>query len=218
MKKLLVIAASVAFASASFATMTQYTYTLGAFNGQPCFDIAYVGNPAWEATATFGGEDVAVVWQAPGAAFFVQVDGAPGTPLEITLQNCELGIGDQWTLDNLDNGFNNFNLGMPFDFCEWDGCGDITNVEVPAAFGLDQNYPNPFNPNTEISYQIAEPTHVNIAVFNVTGEKVATLIDGDMPVGYHSVNFNAANLSSGVYFYRMEAGSFSSVEKMTLIK
>jgi hypothetical protein len=92
------------------------------------------------------------------------------------------------------------------------------NVNVPAAFSLDQNYPNPFNPTTMIQYSIPADQQVRLNIYNLLGEKVMTLIDGFRKAGQHEVNFNASNLASGVYFYKLEAGTQSSIKKMILMK
>ncbi|NPV12108.1 MAG: T9SS type A sorting domain-containing protein [Ignavibacteria bacterium] len=89
---------------------------------------------------------------------------------------------------------------------------------VPTKFVVYQNYPNPFNPSTKIKFGLPEDADVTIEVFNVVGEKVATLLSGNLKKGYHEVNFDAAGLQSGVYFYKVNAGKFSTVKKMLLIK
>ncbi len=89
---------------------------------------------------------------------------------------------------------------------------------TPTNFSLSQNYPNPFNPSTTINFTLPIKSYVNIKVFNTLGQIVAELINQELVAGYHQVNFNASNLSSGIYYYKMEAGNFSSIKKMMLIK
>ncbi len=89
---------------------------------------------------------------------------------------------------------------------------------VPGTFELAQNYPNPFNPSTVINYSIPELAKVSIKVYNMLGEEVASLVNLEQSAGNYEVDFNAANLSSGVYFYSIRAGQFSVTKKMMLIK
>lgn len=97
-----------------------------------------------------------------------------------------------------------------------------TSVEtlagVPDSYYLEQNYPNPFNPSTTIRYSIAKSEHVKLIVYDVLGRKVAALVDEIQNPGIYNVTFNASNLSSGVYFYRIEAGTYSDVKRMMLLK
>ncbi|MCH9032178.1 MAG: T9SS type A sorting domain-containing protein [candidate division Zixibacteria bacterium] len=88
----------------------------------------------------------------------------------------------------------------------------------PQVFTLVGNYPNPFNPSTKITFGIPESEHVTISVYNVQGQKVATLVDGVLEAGYHDVEWDASNLASGMYFYRLQATSFSQTRKMILLK
>jgi photosystem II stability/assembly factor-like uncharacterized protein len=94
---------------------------------------------------------------------------------------------------------------------------DLTNA-TPIHFSLEQNYPNPFNPNTTISYQLSKQSHVTLKVFNVLGQEDAMLVNGVEEPGNKSVNFNAGNLPSGVYYYRLQAGSFVETKKLLLIR
>ena len=91
--------------------------------------------------------------------------------------------------------------------------------EVPVEFSLGQNYPNPFNPSTTINYSLKEAVSVNIDVYNTLGQKVAVLVDNKMQnTGLYSVNFDATDLSSGIYIYRLQAGSYVETRKMLLLK
>ena len=94
----------------------------------------------------------------------------------------------------------------------------IVEVSLPIEFNLAQNYPNPFNPTTIISFSVAEKSNVSLTVFNLLGEQVATLVNEVKETGSYQVEFNASNLSSGLYLYRIEAGNFITTKKMVLIK
>jgi len=93
-----------------------------------------------------------------------------------------------------------------------------TPEAVPDQFSLNQNYPNPFNPSTSISFTLPEVSQVRLTVFDVTGREVAVLVNGMRNAGTHSVTFDASGLASGIYLYKLEAGSFSSIQKMVLMK
>ncbi|MCX7797097.1 MAG: putative Ig domain-containing protein [Melioribacter sp.] len=89
---------------------------------------------------------------------------------------------------------------------------------IPSNFELYQNYPNPFNPTTTISFAIPKESFVRLKIINTKGEEVATIVNRVMPAGYHSFVFNAANLTSGIYFYRLEADNYIISKKMILMK
>lgn len=89
---------------------------------------------------------------------------------------------------------------------------------VPNKFILDQNYPNPFNPTTTIRYSIPQSEFVTLQVFDVLGNEVTTLVNEEKPAGNYEVNFNVAILSSGIYLYRLQAGSFVETKKMILLR
>jgi hypothetical protein len=92
------------------------------------------------------------------------------------------------------------------------------DVEVPIEYALEQNYPNPFNPSTTIKYSIPEDGFVKLAVYNMLGEQVATLVNAQQKSGRYEINFNASNLASGVYVYRIEAANFTASKKLMLMK
>jgi len=89
---------------------------------------------------------------------------------------------------------------------------------IPEKFSLSQNYPNPFNPSTTISFDVPQRSHVKLVIHDVLGREVRTLVDEEKAPGRYTVNFDASNLASGVYLYRMVAGNFSEVRKMVVVK
>jgi hypothetical protein len=91
-------------------------------------------------------------------------------------------------------------------------------IAAPISYALSQNYPNPFNPTTKIKYAVPYDGFVNIAVFNVLGEKVANIVNSIHKAGNYELTFDATNLASGIYIYRMEAGDFVSIKKMMILK
>ena len=117
-------------------------------------------------------------------------------------------------------------------YTQWREDPDVVNGTValvaagpslPTEFGLDQNYPNPFNPTTRLSFALPTNAHVQLTVYNVLGQAVRTLVDEDMAAGTHEVTWNGRNgdgqqVSSGIYFYRINAGNFSATKKMMMLK
>ncbi len=95
---------------------------------------------------------------------------------------------------------------------------DTSRSEHPTTFALLQNYPNPFNPETVISYQLPVTGYLSVKVFDILGREVRTLVDGIQKAGSHSINFNGSGLPSGIYFYRLQAGSFTETKKLVLVK
>jgi hypothetical protein len=91
-------------------------------------------------------------------------------------------------------------------------------TELPSSFLLAQNCPNPFNPTTQITYALPKQCLVRLDVYNMLGQRVATVVDGEQKAGYKSATWNASSLSSGIYFYRLQAGDFVQTRKMVLIR
>jgi hypothetical protein len=86
------------------------------------------------------------------------------------------------------------------------------------GFSLTQNYPNPFNPETEINFSIPENNFVTLRVYDISGRLIKTLVDDFRTAGSFKVNFNSNGIPSGIYFYKLESGSFTDVKKMILVK
>ena len=99
----------------------------------------------------------------------------------------------------------------------------ITDVEdqgneVPSQFILEQNYPNPFNPSTKIRYSVPQSSNVMIKVFDILGNEIETLVNEEKPIGSYEITWYAKSLPSGIYFYKIQSGSFVETKKMLLLK
>ncbi len=116
-----------------------------------------------------------------------------------------------------DEGWGSFSTVYNFKTSFLTGITDRNN-NMPKEFKLNQNYPNPFNPSTTIEFQIPKQSYVSLNVYDILGNKVAELVDQVKPAGRYTISFDAANLSSGVYFYTIEAGSFEQTKKLILMK
>lgn len=145
------------------------------------------------------------------------------------------GIGE-WIGDGILNGELNFdsiqltyiNGNHPFGTYYFDDLRLAKDVEtdietppitsVPNEYLLKQNYPNPFNPTTKIEYNLPKDTRVRLTVYNLRGENVQNLVAGHQSAGYHTVEFDATELSSGIYLYRLETPEFTSTQKMSVVK
>lgn len=106
------------------------------------------------------------------------------------------------------------------NICKVNGTTGISNLnlEIPNEYSLSQNYPNPFNPTTKINFSIPVNGLVTVKIYDVLGKEIMILVNEQKPAGIYTVDFNGANFSSGVYFFRMEAGEFVEVRRMMLIK
>ena len=143
-------------------------------------------------------------------------------------------LGETW--NEINNGLGNLNIislvvGTDYIYALSEGelawrrplSEIITSVEeqkgkLPDNFILEQNFPNPFNPSTTIRYSIPTSDFVTLKVYDVLGNEVATLVNEEKPAGSYEVNFNASQLSSGIYFYKLQAGSFVETKKMILLR
>jgi hypothetical protein len=134
------------------------------------------------------------------------------------------GSSYQWTENNLNNGteytysVSSIDVNGAAEQIFTISATPTMNAATITEYALHQNYPNPFNPETSITFDVAEASQVMLTVYNPLGQTVATLVNGTVEAGRHSVSFDAANLPSGLYFYRMDAGQFSAIKKMVLMK
>jgi hypothetical protein len=98
------------------------------------------------------------------------------------------------------------------------GTGIEEIISLPDQFSLGQNHPNPFNAATIINYSLPEATNVTIEIYDILGRRIETLIQEKQPAGVHTITFDASSLSSGVYFYRLQAGNDIETKRMVLLK
>jgi hypothetical protein len=103
------------------------------------------------------------------------------------------------------------------------GNGGTTGVAeekstLANSFTIEQNYPNPFNPSTTIRYGLPQRTNVTLSVFNTLGQQIAILVNGPQEAGYHDAKFDGRNLASGVYYYRLQAGSYVQTKQLLLLR
>ena len=203
--------------------------------------------PTWEPTTDFDGNDVTYEWvlySADTSEVIVSVpsdnEGADTTvtlsyaTVDALLAGAGLGIGETadfvWNVRVADGSvdtvevstFSNGVFTPVYYSLTLERALQVSNEDVdgvPAEFALKQNYPNPFNPTTNIQFSLPEASKVTLNVYDMLGRKVATLLDGkQLNAANHDVKFDASALASGMYIYRIEAGSFVSTRKMMLIK
>lgn len=117
-------------------------------------------------------------------------------------------------IENLSDGIIHLEAGMAIE----NAAKGSNGLQQPMIYLLHQNNPNPFNPMSVIGYQIPEERYVSLIVYDLLGREVATLVDGVKQAGYYEADFDASSLSSGLYFYRMQAGDFVAVRKLVLLK
>lgn len=140
-------------------------------------------------------------------------------PIKLSVQN--LGPNGMLRVkDDLDAGVLNESLAEGKDVVITEPLNRIVveTDQVPLRYGLSQNYPNPFNPTTVVTFSLPKKSHVKLAVYNLLGEKVSELVNGEMDAGDHQISVDAQGYSAGVYFYVIEAGEFKDVKKMMVIK
>jgi Secretion system C-terminal sorting domain len=154
----------------------------------------------------------------------VLVDGSEVTSFTFDSESDSTGLDGTSSLFSLSDGAHTIGLSGSDVNVDWFQVLQrtvITGVEgenIPEGYALEQNYPNPFNPSTTINFKIAKASDVKLTVYNILGQRVSTLVNTYLTAGSHTLQFNANNLSTGIYFYSIEAGDFISHKKMILLK
>ena len=170
---------------------------------------------------------VRVFYQNPGAAQTgkVLVDGTEAMAFSFASQPDETGLDVISDLFDVSAGTHTLAIsgsGAKVDWLQLINEYTVTGIKqapvLPDGFALSQNYPNPFNPTTNINFSVGKLSHVELTVYNVLGQKVATLVDQRTPAGTYRVTWDASNMSSGLYFYRMKTDNLTVTRKMMMIK
>lgn len=168
-----------------------------------CFDLCFSSEvDSIATTSTYGSTPL-----APGETRVVSLHVFSNSSIDTGYVQLEAGT------------FHNPNQRIPTNYTAiTDPTIGVSDVNVLNTYSLSQNYPNPFNPSTKINYTVGEPGLVQLKVYNVLGIEVATLVDEQKGAGSYSADFNAAKLSSGVYFYSVSVNNFTQTRKMILEK
>ncbi len=158
----------------------------------------------------------------PGDSVFVPNEGMR-IPIDFSINDRDAASGREAILSysslNNDNSWiNMYNWTHTWIGNKWSPTSVTRNPEIAKTFELSQNYPNPFNPTTKIMFTIPQSGLVSLKVYDVLGREVANLVNQFQAAGSYTVNLDASKLATGMYVYRLESGSFSSVKKMTLVK
>jgi len=210
MKIINMVLVIILFLTCAVFSQTTYPVTPGSQHNQIYLTVA---NESLQGTA--GRVDVRLVKPSPILIFLESAEMlenlAPGQEAEVTFtfdirREAPVNTSDTVKFLISDNQGGSWSKSI------------ILEYTPPRTYALDQNYPNPFNPVTTIQYQLPEEVKVRLEVYDLLGRKVATLLDRRVPAGYHEVSFDASSLASGVYIYRLMAGSFSKTRKMMVMK
>jgi hypothetical protein len=215
-----------------------YDYAKPPVSPAPVAVTTYFEQSGWSQHFTRFGSDIRAKYQFPDAGKSWSFKVVSKTAGEVTLSWNDItslipeeirnnyhfrmtGPGIPSTLNMLEVSSLTFNAdaGAVYTFAinsSLTSLGDDLNA--PAEFALGQNFPNPFNPSTTIQYAVKEASQVTLKVYDMIGNEVATLVDEMKPAGSYAVGFDASQLSSGVYLYKMTAGSFIQTRKLVLMK
>lgn len=170
-------------------------------------EVSTNNGSTWQQLISYTGANLSWTEQSFDITQYVNSSSQFKIRFRLTSDNNTIPSGSGWWVDDIK--LTNYCMGT---------VGVPGNTNIPKTFALEQNYPNPFNPATSIKYQLPSPERVSIKIFDILGKEVATLVNEDMEPGYYEVRYDASNLASGLYFYRIEAGSFTDTKKMILVK
>jgi hypothetical protein len=207
----------------SVAVSGNYAYVLSYSTYLQIYQISNPASPVLVgSTADCGGCEIKVVGEhafiaASSAGLKVLNIADPASPYLVGSYNTKglaYGVAVSGNNTYLADGYN---FGV-YDCSQALPVAPIENPETPKTFALQQNYPNPFNPVTAISYQLPVATQVNLAVYDINGRLVSTLVEGWRRAGEHTVIFDGSHLVSGIYLYKLTAGQYQVIGKMALIK
>jgi hypothetical protein len=177
------------------------------------YDLRYATSPISEAN-----------WNSAISASVVPAPGDPGSTESCTITELQPAVTYYMAVISVDSSGNWSDISNIVSATTSIILGaDDGHTGLPTDFQLSQNYPNPFNASTQITYSLPRTTHVNITVFNVAGQQVTTIVDDLKPAGNHAIVWEGYRddgnpLSSGIYFYRIQAGNFLATKKMILLK
>jgi len=168
-------------------------------------DISGDGGTTWSSVKYYNG--VQNEWKQEIFDITELANSTTNLKIRFSVVTNRTGVEDGWYVDDIKiTNYQDVLTGTP------------GQQEIPLVFALEQNYPNPFNPETKIRYSIAANTFVKLTVYDALGRLVNTIVNENRPAGNYEVSFNGSGLASGLYFFKLEAGSFSDVKKMMLIK
>jgi hypothetical protein len=150
--------------------------------------------------------DLSEIWETIS---FIKGNGNSNSPKEYSFTDKTITEGKySYRLKQIDNDGK----------FTYSGVVDVDIENIPTDYALYQNYPNPFNPSTTIKFGLLQDGIVILEVYNLVGEKVATLVNEELTAGYHTIDFNGSRLSSGIYLYKLSSGEFTSTKKFVLMK
>jgi hypothetical protein len=160
----------------------------------------------WQAVANYSG--TLSTWTPQSFDITDYAGGFSQFKIRFRLTSDASATADGWYVDNIRVlGYSSSPTGVKAD-----------ENKLPSSFALHQNFPNPFNPSTQISFAVPVEAQVQLEIYNVLGERVATLVNETRPAGFYTEQFDARNLTSGVYFYRLHSGGFVQTRKLLLLR